>query len=79
VDDYCFLEFNSKELYLPLSLTFGYLLYDIILIYFKLHDSSEAGKQIYFHHLVGMATFGFQLGFGKGAAINIAVSLYAHY
>jgi|JI9StandDraft_1071089.scaffolds.fasta_scaffold569723_2 hypothetical protein len=44
VDDYCFLEYNAKELYIPMCLTFGYLLYDIILIYFKLHDSSEAGK-----------------------------------
>lgn len=69
------LEDDNKELYVPLSLTFGYLLYDIILIYFKLHDSSEAGQQIYFHHLVGMASFGFLLGFGEGAAINIAVSV----
>jgi hypothetical protein len=74
-NDYCLMEHDDKLLYVPICVTFGYLLYDIILIYRKLHDDSDAGKQIYMHHVIGIMSGLILIWFGPGGPINLCVSL----
>jgi hypothetical protein len=72
VSDFCLVEFDSVYLYIPVVITFGYLLYDLILIYTKLHTTSEIGKQIYIHHVVGLGSVIVLVIFGEGGPINVA-------
>lgn len=63
-NEYCLTEFDDKKLYVPVCFTFGYLLYDLFLIYFKMHDSSDAGMQVYLHHILGISGCFVLMGYG---------------